>query len=197
MWGNERDRECGCIEADSNKEEKKGEWKWSGGVSHEGCISREHQRQAGSERNRETGLKKRMRLSADLVPSVGSVASQSNESHVTSGEEITAQGSLDFHGSWCGRPVFSGEVSAKGLGETLLGLWTVVSREWRMKQGLFSRDVCMLVCWKGVVSSALSISTLTKHYTRRDVCTWCISFHYFRHVLYGQISTVPVDDFHI
>lgn len=149
-------------------------------------------------RARETGLKKGMRVSADLVPSVGSVASQSNESHVTSGEEITAQGSLDFHGSWCGRPVFSGEVSAKGLGETLLGLWTVVSREWRMKQGLFSRDVCMLVCWKGVVSkSALSISTLTKHYSRRDICTWCISFHYFRHVLSGQISTVPVDDFHI
>lgn len=40
-----------------------------------------------------------MRVAADLVPGVGSFASQSSESNVTLREEITAEGSLDFHGS--------------------------------------------------------------------------------------------------
>lgn len=42
---------------------------------------------------------KGMRVSADLVPGDGSLASQSSESHVTLREEITAEGSQDFHGS--------------------------------------------------------------------------------------------------
>lgn len=42
---------------------------------------------------------KRMRVSADLVHSVESFASQSSESYVTLREEITPEGSLDFHGS--------------------------------------------------------------------------------------------------
>lgn len=43
--------------------------------------------------------RKRIGAPANLVPSVGSVASESNESLVTLREEITAEGSLDFHGS--------------------------------------------------------------------------------------------------
>lgn len=35
----------------------------------------------------------------DLVPGVGSPASQSSESHVTSREEITTEGSLDTEGT--------------------------------------------------------------------------------------------------
>ena len=54
---------------------------------------------------------KRMGVAADLVPGFRSDASQSSESLVTLREEIKAQGSLDFHGSFCGHLVFSGEVS--------------------------------------------------------------------------------------
>lgn len=42
---------------------------------------------------------KRKGAQMNLVPSVGSLASESSESLVTLREEITAEGSLDFHGS--------------------------------------------------------------------------------------------------
>lgn len=61
---------------------------------------------------------------ADPVPSLGSVASQSSESLVTLREGITAEGSLDFHGSSCGHLVFSGEVSENDIEESLMCLWT-------------------------------------------------------------------------
>ena len=61
-----------------------------------------------------------MSVPADLVPSTGILASQSSESLVTLREEITAEGSLDFHGSRCGHLVFSGEVSENDLEETLV-----------------------------------------------------------------------------
>lgn len=60
--------------------------------------SKERQCEWKAERQRDR-LEKRKRVPADLVLSVGSVASQSRESHVTLREEITAQGSLDFHDS--------------------------------------------------------------------------------------------------
>lgn len=42
---------------------------------------------------------RQLRVPVDVVPSVLSMASQSSESNVTLREEITAEGSLDFHGS--------------------------------------------------------------------------------------------------
>lgn len=106
--------------------------------------SARRQREAVAERK----SKKRIGAPANLVPRVGSVASESNESLVTLREEITAEGSLDFHGSWCGRLVFSGEVSENDLKETLLGLRSAWCREWRMQQDLFSGNVCMFVWWR-------------------------------------------------